>query len=441
MNSKNEQLDNKKIIFKNIQKSSEALKQKRKSLLDNSKLTTPQVDKSYILLTPKCILKENSNLTEQLFIDSILKRPFYENYDNTAYEKQKSRKTLNFQIKQNDLSLSKSISNFNDYESTGLINGKFFNKKKALIISDSEETDKIENRVDNNLISNPNHLEFNSNLNTINPKENLKLAYKVEFQEKSNIFEVKSKVPNFSESKKIYNEPKNQVKNIYSYNINKKNYNNNFILKSDDITTSILNEHEKQTINKDFSFSNKISNDRFKKQDDNGKKIFENKNTLKNNNKITINSNLNEESFNKSEEKEIFKLIPNSNNNKNFYVQEKLCKFKENLNDFKTNNYISVSHSKSDVDKRMNLNTQEKIYQFQSLNKKTNFLLNSNSQKSTDNISSKKKFEKRYDSETIQEAIKYSQECFRNRCELISLSEFNKDRKFTMNSKSKNTDI
>ncbi len=74
-------------------------KQKRKSFLEDNKLSTPLIEKTYILITPQQSLKKNSHLTEELYIDSLLKQPIIEEFERKQNERILSRKTLIFEEK------------------------------------------------------------------------------------------------------------------------------------------------------------------------------------------------------------------------------------------------------------------------------------------------------------------------------------------------------
>jgi len=451
------------------------LGQKKKSFLENTdRNLTPKVDKAHILITPKSSLKKNAHLTEELYVDSLLKHPIIEEHEKKRNEAN-SRKKLYFHPNQN----TKNISSFNESKLTKVknyggnsINNNIKNNKdllcKQINISDSSDFE-VSNDDGNSLISTKKMLKENEDPENkgrgISQKEGIqdrKIINDNTIQDKiiGNDKKDNNKMLNFFESYEELSKKKiiNSIIKDRESDIDN-NYNNIHIPReakrdiSDKASCMIKSEiNNKNKIKEiDFSFNTNesinVKNDNEKEEEplvdrekktDNSFHQLEKSLSFRETNNYDKNHSGNEHEEIKEFDDELLssnnttteKL--NINNNKiNFNL---LLKLNSRNNDIKKvdssesnkegylldSDYIQNSVTRKNFDSKQLL----EIMDIKKASNKNQFsLFDFNSQKSTNNFSTKRKLDVNYDSEVINEAIKNSQESFKNKCEEIKLSE------------------
>jgi len=403
-------------------------KQKRKSFLEDNKLSTPLIEKTYILITPQQSLKKNSHLTEELYIDSLLKQPIIEEFERKQNERILSRKTLIFEEKKNNS--NKLITNFGDKIIDNIFNSNI-----------------IINSIDNNLnIVNKKMINFTESEN----EENLEKQIKNKINSSKEL-SLKSNDDSFYNIKHLNNEKcsiNSQISLINNNKLNEINNNNvnNSMLNFFEINEKI-NKKEKEKkleikspINKENDINNPIENNKHiailaeeEKENENNKTIILNDQSisfaLKNIENINNNKD-NNSTFDNKHEKEnmekmnVFKIDFISEKKKhNFKNNSFLIKSKHKTN-FKESSIITEKFS-FDKNNLPNLDTSE-----HSLINSKNFEIKIsdvnilNSRQSTKEVSKRIVDEMKIDQQIINQKIRLSQQSLENKCEEIKFSCF-----------------
>lgn len=471
------------INYKNITRISihnhaNNLGQKRKSFLeDHNKNLTPKVDKTYILITPKSSLKKNMHLTEELYLDSLLKQPIIDEYEKRANEAN-SRRTLNFQ----DNQVTKKISNFNENIFNNLSNGK----KTGI---NNIENNNNNNNFTKNLISKHINISDSSEneadkadkvcFSSKNLKENSVLFEKTDENSVKTSKNINHSNINHSKQDKISNQVKDKNNKVLNFFESYKELNNkeklNLILKeNENFITKKLKDNELKTDNyfdikkeDNYEENKNISfNDKEKEEEkDNNEKAKNDKEITQK----TLKESL--KKLNQLEKSISFGFLNNNDEDKDSksldYLSEKECKTfnisqeiksdknskKLNIKMQKENNLLLKLSNKnnkalnnsnkkcfifdcdyianSDTGKNSDGNKIGKIIGLKKADMNQFSLFDFNSQKSTNNFSTKRKLDINYDSESVNEVISNSQKSLKNKCAEIKFSDYkiNKSKK------------